>query len=180
MDRIIIFLIFCISSQTNATEIMGLKDFLKTELSRSAKMTKESFDLSKDQLKSLTDLAPDAQDLKFEFYYGKTAAGKLETACTVVPQKGKEGTLVIGVCFSGAGLVSDVRILSSQEERGRKVEEESFLKQFHGKKISQSFTVGKDVDAVSGATWSSKAVAEAVRKSSYAFQTFVIPTIGGK
>ncbi|MBK7960798.1 MAG: FMN-binding protein [Bdellovibrionales bacterium] len=136
-------------------------------------MTKEVFQLKPEHRTVLKSIASHAEEDAFSFFYGKSAAGALEKACTVVPQQGKEGPMTIGICFEPSGLVTSVTILSSEEERGKKVAEESFLKQFKGKKMSDAFQVGSDVDGVSGATWSSKAVAEALRKSSFAFKTFV-------
>ena len=81
--------------------------------------------------------------------------------------------MVIGVCFQDGGLVQSVTILSSEEERGKKVSEASWLKQFKGKKVSDAFQLGQDVDGVTGATWSSKSVAETLRKASYAYRTFI-------
>lgn len=174
--KTIVMLFSLFSINAFATELMPLKDFLKQELSASAKMAKESFSLSAAQVKEVRALAPDSQDSEFTFYYGKSAEGKIEKACLAVPQQGKEGPMNVGVCFEPAGLIKSVVILSSEEERGKKVAEASWLKQFSGKKVSDAFQVGQDVNGVSGATWSSKAVSEALRKSSYAFRTFV----GGK
>lgn len=156
-----------------AVELIPLKEYLKKELAVSAKMAKEVFQLKTEQKSILKSIAANADDETFAFFYGKSATGALEKACTVVPQQGKEGPMTIGVCFEPNGLVSSVTILSSEEERGKKVAEEFFLKQFKGKKMSDAFQVGKDVDGVSGATWSSKAVAEALRKTSFAFKNFV-------
>ena len=162
-----------VSVAAQAGELLTLKEYLKKELSSSAKMTKEVFKLSADQKTALKAIAPNADESDFSFYYGKSATGALEKACTVVPQQGKEGPMSIGICFEPTGLVATVTILSFEEEHGKKVAEQSFLKQFKGKKISDSFQVGKDVDGISGATVSSKAVAESLRKSSYAFKNFV-------
>lgn len=159
-----------------AEELVPLKDYLKTELSASAKMAKESFTMTAADKAEMAKIAADSEDESFTFYYGKKADGKLEKACAVVPQKGKEGPLTVGVCFDPVGLVTGVTILSSEEERGKKVAEKSWLKQFTGKKVSDAFQVGQDVDGVSGATWSSKAVSEAIRKSSFAYKKYV----GGK
>lgn len=161
------------SASLYAGELVSLKDYLKKELASSAKMTKEVFKLTVEQKKALTALAPQADENEFTFYYGKSTSGSLEKACTVVPQQGKEGPMTIGVCFEPSGLVSSVTMLFFEEDHGKKVSEQSFLKQFKGKKVSDTFQVGKDVDGVSGATVSSKAVAESLRKSSYAFKNFV-------
>jgi len=164
------------SSTTMAKELITLKDYLKGELSSSAKMSKETFPLSAEHSKALKAVAQTAEDSSLTFYYGKSADGKLEKACAVVPQKGKEGPITAGVCFDPAGKVTAVTILSHQEERGKGIEGEGFLKQFKGKKTSDAFAVGKDIDGISGATWSSQYVSEAVRKASFGFKTF----LGGK
>lgn len=169
-----VLILFAVSAQ--ASSLISLKDFLKKELSGSKKTSKESFSMNESQLKEMKALATNAQDESFTFYYGKSAEGKLERACIVVPQQGKEGPLTIGTCFDAVGLVESVTVLSSEEVRGKKITEESFLSQFKGKKISDAFQVGQDVNGISGATWSSNSVSEAIRKSSYAFKTFV----GGK
>ncbi len=173
MKKITLTLTLFVALPVFATELVALKTFLKSELSSSAKMAKEVFQVSATDKSALAKLAPSAQDTSFTFYYGKTTGGKTEKACTVVPQEGKEGPLTVGVCFDPAGLVTGVTILSSEEERGKKITEESFLKQFKGKKVSDAFQLGHDVDGVSGATWSSKAVAESMRKASYAFKTYI-------
>ena len=156
-----------------AGELITLKDYLKKELTSSPKMSKETFPLSAEQKKALSGIASNSQDVEFTFFYGKSAEGKLEKACTVVPETGKEGPMSIGVCFDPVGLVSSVTVLTSWEDRGLEINEDKWLKQFKGKKMSDGFQVGKDVDGVSGATISAKAVAEAVRKSSFGFQNFI-------
>lgn len=171
--KLVVFFIAFVSVVTQAEELVTLKDYLKKELSGSAKLAKESFTLTGEQKAELAKLAPDATETSFTFFYGKSAEGNLEKACTVVPQKGKEGPMSLGVCYSPAGNLEAVTILAHEEERGRKITEESFLKQFKGKKATDAFVLGSDVDGISGATWSSKAVSEALRKSAYAFKTFV-------
>lgn len=159
-----------------SAELVPLKDYLKNELSSSKKMAKEIFKLSESQKKEMKSLAPNSDEDQFVFYYGKSESGAMEKACTVVPQQGKEGPLSIGVCYEPSGLVSSVTVLSSEEVRGKKIAEASFLNQFKGKQMSDAYQVGQDVNGISGATWSSKSVSEALRKSGFAFKTFV----GGK
>jgi Na+-translocating ferredoxin:NAD+ oxidoreductase RnfG subunit len=161
------------SAPVVGAELVTLKTFLKNELGSQPKISKESLPLKAEDKATLASLAPDAQDTEFVFYYGRTAENQLAKACTVVPQAGKEGPMTIGVCFDSAGLVTGVTVLTSEEERGKAVAEEGFIKQFHGKKVSDAFQVGQDVNGVSGATWSSKAVSEAIRKSAFAFRKYV-------
>jgi Na+-translocating ferredoxin:NAD+ oxidoreductase RnfG subunit len=173
MKKPLLVLCCVIGTSAQAAELLSLKDFLKQELSDFPKLTKESFNVSDADKAELLKVAPDATDTIFNFYFGRTADGKLGRSCTVVPQNGKEGPLSVGVCYSTDHKVTGVRILAHQEERGKKIEEESFLKQFTGKKASDAYILGQDVDGITGATWSSKAMAEALRKASYAYKKFV-------
>jgi Na+-translocating ferredoxin:NAD+ oxidoreductase RnfG subunit len=172
MNSMIMTVLLAVSIQARAETLIEMKAYLKEELGKSAKLAKENFSLSADQKKALAAVS-ESGDESFTFYYGKTADGKLEKACTVLPQKGKEGPMTVGACFDPSGIVKSVRILSFEEERGKPVAEKAFLSQFQGKKVADAFFVGKDIDGVSGATWSSKSVSEAVRRASYGFKTFV-------
>jgi Na+-translocating ferredoxin:NAD+ oxidoreductase subunit G len=174
MKSILTALVFTSSVASFAGEIVKFNDFLKSELSASAKTAKETFTLTPEQKTSLKSVAEDSSDTAFTFFYGKTSDGKIEKSCTVVPQKGKEGPMSVGVCFGQDGLVNSLIVLAHEEERGKKAAEgKDFIKQFKGKKASSPFQVGKDVDAVTGATVTSKALSEAVRKASFAYTQFV-------
>jgi Na+-translocating ferredoxin:NAD+ oxidoreductase RnfG subunit len=172
--KILMLTVLYITNSAEALELVSVKDFLKAELSTSEKLTKETFTLNEEQKKSLSKVTENATDSDFTFYYGKKATGELEKTCTTVNEQGKEGPIVLGLCFDKNNLLSQIRVLSSEEERGRKIEEDAFLSQFRGKKISDPYQLGQDINGVSGATWSSRAVANAARKATFAFKTFVI------
>lgn len=165
-------IVFLGLSTSWAKEIMTLKDFLNSELSGGAKMSKETFTLTDEQKKNLKSVAS-ATDESFTFYYSKSAEGKTLVACNVLAQEGKEGPMTVGVCFHPDGLIKSVKVLNHVEDRGKNVDADSFLKQFSGKRVGSSFQVGKDVDGISGATISSKAVSESVRRASFGFKAFV-------
>jgi electron transport complex protein RnfG len=173
MKNLALLSVIFLSMSAHAETVMELKTFLKEELSGSTAMSKETFPLTAEQKKALTKIAANATDDSFVFYYAKSAKAAIEKACTVVPQQGKEGPMTIGICFDPNGFVKKVSILEFSEERGRPVKDQTFLKQFSGQKVSAAFEVGKDIDAISGATISSKAVSEAVRKAAFAFKTFI-------
>ncbi|MEY4617723.1 MAG: Electron transport complex subunit RnfG [Pseudomonadota bacterium] len=172
MKWLILLMVF-LSGIAQAEELISMKDYLKKELSGYSKLTKESFALSVEQKAEFGKVAPNSDEESYTFFFGKTAEGQVEKACTIVAQKGKEGPISLGVCFDPKGLLQSVTVLSHEEERGRRITEESFLKQFKGKKATDAFVLGADVDGISGATYSSKAISEALRKSAFAFKTFV-------
>ncbi len=51
------------------------------------------------------------------------------------------------------------------EDKGKPAMKWNFLKQYVGKSPSDPLTLGKDIDAVSGATWTSTSVTFAVKKA---------------
>lgn len=163
------------SSPSFSAEMTPLQDFLKKEFDKSATASKEIFHVSTHDKQALMGVAPNAEESQFVFYYGKNSAGTLEKACATVPQDSLDGSMEIGTCFAASGVITSVTILGSNDSgNAKKVSEPNFLKQFAGKKFGDSFLVGKDLIAVNDAMNASKAVAEAVRKSAFAFKTYVV------
>ena len=77
---------------------------------------------------------------------------------------GKHGPIRFMVAVNPDMTVGSVSILTLQERRGRPVKEHSFLSQFAGKKMSDKFRINSDIQGVTGATISSRAVAGGVKK----------------
>jgi Na+-translocating ferredoxin:NAD+ oxidoreductase RnfG subunit len=63
------------------------------------------------------------------------------------------------------GSIKDVKILSHNEspEYAPGITQPEFLGQFKGKDVNDPFVIGQDIDAVTGATISSKAVADILK-----------------
>ena len=72
-------------------------------------------------------------------------------------------TFLVGIDIQGN--VLGVRILEYRDIFGSEIKRKSFLRQFQGKSSKDPMTVGRDIDAVTGATISSHAVTFAVKKS---------------
>ena len=160
----------------SAIDVMTLKSFLKVNLGGKGKIVREKFKLSNAQKGSLKKIAPNPLVEEFTFYYAKKDK-KIVESCSAVPQKGKEGPLLIAVCYDKNGVIKKVNILSHEEERGKPIQGEDFLKQFEGKKASGEFVLGRDVDGISGATRSSRAISEALRRVSFGFNELVKPKL---
>jgi len=84
--------------------------------------------------------------------------------------QGYGGPFVVGVRFAEDALVQEVMLLEHKETPAfiRKTTEAGFGPQFIGKKVSDNFIVGIDVDAVSGATVSTMAGTQAIREAAHA------------
>ncbi|MBT3294649.1 MAG: FMN-binding protein [Verrucomicrobia bacterium] len=71
--------------------------------------------------------------------------------------------------------VISVTVLKHREQHGKGIVHASFLDQFRGKTATDFWRVGKDVDGISGATVSSRAVASGTRHCLVYLKQFALP-----
>lgn len=71
-------------------------------------------------------------------------------------------TFAVGV--KADGTLQDVQVMTYREPHGDEIRQQRFRAQFAGKKLQDPLVVGKDIDAISGATISSSSAAYAARK----------------
>jgi Na+-translocating ferredoxin:NAD+ oxidoreductase RnfG subunit len=71
-------------------------------------------------------------------------------------------TFAVGV--KPDGTLQDIQVMVYREPHGDEIRERRFRAQFAGKKLQDPLVVGKDIDAISGATISSNSAAYAARK----------------
>ena len=96
--------------------------------------------------------------------------------------RGYGGHVPVAVTLSLKGEVMKVELLAGHEETPAlytTVAGSDLLRRLTGKKVSDPIVVGEDVDAVSGATSTSKAVVDAVRLTARRAAEEVLPLYGG-
>jgi len=83
--------------------------------------------------------------------------------------QGYGGPLNVAVLCDSAGNVKDIEVIKNNETYSYfiKIKSKGFFEQFKGKPTNQGFQLLKDIDGVSGATVSSQAFSEAIRKASH-------------
>lgn len=86
--------------------------------------------------------------------------------CVEAAFKGYKGSIRMIAGIDPNGVIQDVEILENNEMPGfgTRINERSFLGQFKGKS-ADTVSVGKNIDAVTGATISSKAMTDAMDKT---------------
>ena len=77
----------------------------------------------------------------------------------------RSGPFNIMVALDSRACVLYAKVLTYRGRRGRKVRSKAFIRQFAGKCPSDAVRVGNDIDAVTGATLSSKAMTGGVRRA---------------
>jgi Na+-translocating ferredoxin:NAD+ oxidoreductase RnfG subunit len=98
------------------------------------------------------------------FILATGAKGHLLGRALVTEELGKHQPITFMVALDAKNTVRRVELLQYRERYGGGVAARRFMAQFEGKSGKDSLVVGKDIDGVSGATISSKAIARGVRK----------------
>jgi len=102
------------------------------------------------------------------FYIGLDDGGNKKGIAFKTAGSGFNGTIEIMVGYNpkeGKLLGIDILSLSETPGLGARIQEEDFKGQFKGKSVEDDFIAKQDVEAVSGATISSTAVASAIKTS---------------
>jgi len=124
--------------------------------------------------KSLTKGEESKETDSVTFYFAMRDGKKTGVALIEV-QPGLWGPQKYIVALDLTGKVTNLAVMSYLGERCRPIATRRFLDQFIGKTGKNPITVGKDVDAVSGATISSRATAFAVKKAVVLYETVFPP-----
>ena len=82
-----------------------------------------------------------------------------------VIEEGRHGPITFLVIIDSEGKIKNLSVVESNEVKGGKVGKPRFLRQFIGKSSQDPIALRKDIDAVTGATVSSRAAARAARKA---------------
>ncbi len=119
-------------------------------------------------------LFPAIQEYKIENYsidnqevkvYTVISEQKIIGWAVILNEMGKVKPITFLVGIDNKSKILGVYVLEFRDLFGSEIRRRSFLRQFIGKTIKNSLTVGRDIDAVTGATISSRAASSAVRKS---------------
>jgi Na+-translocating ferredoxin:NAD+ oxidoreductase RnfG subunit len=97
--------------------------------------------------------------------YAVSKDGEVLGWAVVLDEKGKIKPITFLVGIGAQGAVSEVYVLEFRDLFGSEIKRRSFLRQFRGKSLKNDIAVGRDIDAVTQATISSRAAASAVKKA---------------
>lgn len=150
-------------------------DAVKSSFPGASDIKKETKTLTDEEKKNIEKKADiefnDEFDKEFTFYIVYSGE-KVEGYAVENTVKGKWGPIHFIVAIATDGTVKDVVILEYTERRGKPVAGEKFRHQFYGKSVSDDVNIRKDINAVSGATISSRGVTDGVRKLLHVFHKF--------
>ncbi len=164
-----------ITAEVYAEVLISVENALEVLLPEAESYEEEIKTLSDHQIKEIETKAEisfhPGDTGKFRFYVAKKE-GKPTGYAAVDVVDGKWGPIYYMLALEPDGSVRDVLVLEYQEKRGRPVAKKRFLKQFIGKSQTDEIRFQKDIRGVTGASISSRGMADGVRKMIYVFNTF--------
>ena len=154
---------FCLSLVYAATK----DQIAKQEKEQEAKALQIAFPEVKktSDFKEQKDLTEKLQKKNKEILKVFEVAGK--GWCIQIGPRGYGGTITMVVGINSDGKVVGMSIVSQNETPGlgANIEQQEFQTQFKEKSASDSLEIGEDIDALTGATISSKAVTKGVKEA---------------
>lgn len=140
------------------------EEALKTAFKGVEEVVLEKKSLSEEQL----DVLSRALGLRIErkdwnFYLGKRS-GRIAGYAVIDHEIGRMDPITFMTVISPEGNIQSVEILIYRESQGSEVHEKRFLNQFEGKNVAAPLKVGQDIQNISGATLSVRAIAAGVKR----------------
>lgn len=155
-----------ISGAAYARTFMSIQDAQKL-MFPNTKLTKTPVTFSEAQLDVIRDRSGVREPEKGDQIWHAANGGWFMIQQVV----GKHEMITYAIGINPDGSVKHIEILEYVESYGYEVAEQSWLKQFYGKTVANTFKLGKDVDSISGATLSCKHLADGVKRDLVAYDT---------
>jgi len=109
-------------------------------------------------------------------FYVATSGARVDGYAFIDEEKGAHLPITFAVKLSPTGKVMRQEIVVYREARGDEVRDERFRAQFVGKSAADAIDTDSDIQAVSGATISSRAMAVGVKRAVVLFDELLKPT----
>lgn len=109
------------------------------------------------------------------YFYVATTAGRIDGYAFIDDELGQHEPITFAVRLRTDGVVDRQEVLAYREAWGEEIRDPRFRRQFVGKRASDPCQLDVDIDAVSGATISSGAMARGVKRALVLFDVGVRP-----
>jgi len=106
--------------------------------------------------------------------YVATSRGKVDGYALFDEERGQHEMIGFATFFDAQGAITRVEVTAFREPHGDGVRAEQFRRQFVGRTALSGFAPQKDIDAISGATISSRSLCKGVRRAAALVQTAVL------
>jgi hypothetical protein len=159
------------ASTAHAAQYWTNEELLKNFFKSSAHVGVHTFTLTDAEAAEIAGkLGAPLKRTTWHAYVGEDASQRRTGYALLDEEIGLHDYIDYGVRFGLSGAVERVEIRVYREPYGDQVRLPRFRQQFVGKTASDPIVAGKDIDIISGATYSSKAVALGVKRDALILQ----------
>lgn len=165
MDVLKTVFFLLISVNLSAEVYYTREEALRAVFPDAEKIEEKTLSLSKEQKEKVRILLGRSKVYN-DFTYNEAVRDNQTIGYAVISDAmGKRMHFTYMVVVSPKGSIEMVKILEYKELFGRRIKEEGFLNKFREKTINSPLRINVDIDAVTGATISSKSLIEGVKKT---------------
>jgi Na+-translocating ferredoxin:NAD+ oxidoreductase RnfG subunit len=141
-------------------------DAPKVMFPASAGADHRTLELTDDQLAALGKaLGRKIEAKSYPYLQVKDNRGVVLGAIFLLDVMGQSQAITFAVGIGTDGVLRDLAVLVYRESHGEEITDKRFRKQFAGKRVADPIALGKDIDAITGATISSRSATFAARKA---------------
>ena len=170
LGSLIIMLSFALTAKASAHDLVWPSEKLKVMFPQAESFEQKNLYVSDEQRSNIEKTLGSGlqdEDLKPSIYLAVVRSvpdspPRKAAAMMFIDAHGEGGKIEMGVVVSGTGELMKVHLFENKEPE--KVFQQTFLKQFEGKKASDPFRVGTDIRAPEGREKSAQAIASGARR----------------
>jgi len=164
-------ILFCLCAPVvHGQEIKkATESILKSEFGKNSSIKEEKYVISASAKKKAESVAKQKFANDFIYIYTVTDKGKLKGYGFLDNVYGKAMPITFLVVFDTRGNIISSSIVKYREQYGGEVADKEWNRQFKGKNAGSDYTVGKSIDAISGATISVNSVTKGIKKLAVLF-----------
>lgn len=164
---------FClISAFVYGKDYLSREDAVKAAFPLADKTYLKTIRLNNSQVARVIQQSGQQLNSRFKTFYIAEKNGEIQGYAAVGNTKGKSSIIKYFVAIAPKGAIKRVDILAYRGTKGSEISNEQFTKQFKGKRPNDPIKLGVDIDAMSGATISSRSVTDSVKKLMHIWQEF--------
>ncbi len=157
----------------SATQLCSENEALKIAFPKADAFEKKILVMTREQLEKIQKLPNSTNASRIFKYRVAIKNGRVLGYAIVDTVLSRNAPMTFMVALDPDATVRRVEILAHIESPGKAVRQKGFLSQFEGKGVNDPVRIGSDIDAVTGATLSSRATADGVRLALARFSILV-------
>jgi electron transport complex protein RnfG len=173
-----LFLGICLSSPAPASAevFYSVRDLLAEQFKSSQRVSFVQVRPTPGQQQSIARRLGRSLSKQQYTFYVATSGGRIDGYALFDEERGQHEQISFATFFDAEGRVTRVEVVAYREPYGDGIRAERFRKQFVGRRAHSGFAPDRDIDAISGATISSRSMCLGVQRAALLLQEVLLKT----